>query len=198
MKSFEKIGNHLVPGEVYRRADLAQWSNAVDRHLEQLQGSGTLKKLSGGLYYCPKQTSFGKAPPSERAIVEAFLKDSRFLMFTPSAYNSLGVGTTQLYNETIVYNHKRHGLFQLGNKSYRFVRKHHFPEKLSVEFLLVDLVNNVTKLAEDTDRVLQLVAAKAKDMDHSALSNAVTEFGSVRARKFFARHLQIGSLHHGH
>lgn len=198
MRTLEEVKSYLMPGTVYRRADLIQWSKAVDRHLEQLQSSGTLKKLSGGLYYCPKQTSFGNAPPSEQPLIEGFLKDSRFLMFAPSAYNSLGVGTTQLYNETIVYNHKRHGSFQLGSKTYRFIRKHHFPEKLSAEFLLVDLVNNVTKLAEDTEHVLKRVSIKAKEMDRSALSVAVTEFGGVRARKFFAHHLGISSLRYGH
>ncbi len=198
MSSLEQVKSNLEPGVVYRRADLVRWSNAVDRHLEQLQNSGSLKKLSGGLYYCPKKTTFGNAPPSEHTLVEAFLKDSRFLMFAPSAYNSLGVGTTQLYNETIVYNHKRHGIFILGNKSYRFVRKHHFPEKLSVEFLLVDLVNNLTKLAEDVEHVLELVAVKAKKMDSNVLADAVTEFGGVRARKFFAYHLKTGSLRYGH
>lgn len=34
----------------YRRADLARWSTSVDRHLKELVESGTLKKLSGGLY----------------------------------------------------------------------------------------------------------------------------------------------------
>ncbi len=198
MRALEEIKNHLKPGSVYRRSDLTQWSNAVDRHLDQLQNDGVLKKLSGGLYYCPKQTSFGNAPPSEHALIEGFLKDSRFLMFAPSVYNCLGVGTTQLYNETIVYNHKRHGVFQLGNKSYHFIRKHHFPETLYAEFLLVDLVNNVTKLAEDREQVLERVAIKAREMNYSTLSTAVTEFGGIRARKFFAHHLKVSSLRYGH
>ncbi len=36
------------------------------------------------------------------------------LLASPNAYNSLGVGTTQLYDKTVVYNHKRHGEFHAG------------------------------------------------------------------------------------
>jgi hypothetical protein len=38
----------------------------------------------------------------------------RFLLTSPNAYNTLGVGTTQLYDKTVVYNHKRHGHFMLA------------------------------------------------------------------------------------
>lgn len=74
------------------------------------------------------------------------------------AYNSLGVGTTQLYDKTVVYNHKRHGESQLGNRKFAFRVKPRFPKSLTREFLLVDLVNNVDRLAEAKDEVLRRVA----------------------------------------
>jgi len=184
MKAYEEVQNHLQPGSVYRRADLLLWSNAVDRHLDELVKHKVLKKLSGGLYHYPKQTSFGEAPPAETDLVRAFLKDDRFLMFNPSSYNSLNLGTTQLYNETLVYNHKRHGVLTLGNRMYRFVLKHFFPLKLSEEFLFIDFLDNVSKLAEDTDAVLQRAKAKAQEMDPAKLQKAAFDYGSVRAKKF--------------
>ena len=46
-------------------------------------------------------------------------------------YNALGLGLTQLYNRLIVYNHKRHGIFKLGNKTFDFRRPARgFPMKL--------------------------------------------------------------------
>jgi hypothetical protein len=51
-------------------------------------------KLAGGLYACPKQTVFGKAPAEDDKLVGAFPKDDRFLLASPDAYNALGVGTT--------------------------------------------------------------------------------------------------------
>jgi hypothetical protein len=35
---------------------------------------------------------------------------------SPNAYNSLGVGTTQLSNNSIVYNHMRHGEYCLRGR----------------------------------------------------------------------------------
>src|SRR5688572_17067627 len=111
MQKLNDLKNHLKPGEVYRRADLQAWSNAVDRHLQQLVKENALEKLSGGLYYVPKKTAFGKTPAGEHELVRTFLKDDRFVVTSPNDYNGLGVGTTQLYNTRYVYNHKRHGNF---------------------------------------------------------------------------------------
>ncbi|UQR61378.1 hypothetical protein LRP30_31210 [Bradyrhizobium sp. C-145] len=154
MTKLEKLKRHLKPGQAYRRADFARWSTSVDRHLKQLVEQGVLKKLSSGLYACPKETVFGPAPASDNDVVSAFLKDDTFLLASPNAYNSLGVGTTQLYDKTVVYNHKRHGEFQLGNRKFAFRVKPRFPKSLTPEFLLVDLVNNLDQLAEAKDGLL--------------------------------------------
>lgn len=191
MTGLQEIKTHLNPGQVYRRSDIEKWSNAVDRHLNQLQKEKVLFKLSGGMYYCPKESPFGPVPPSDNELVKAFLKDDRFLIMTPNAYNSLGVGTTQLYNETIVYNHKRHGVFQFGMRSFRFVVKHHFPPNLFEEFLLVDLVNHIDQLAENRARVLSLVKIKAQSMNHEHLKDALLYYGGVRAKKMLKSIVQI-------
>src|SRR5258708_22545699 len=89
LRSFEYIGamtkldelkKRLRPGQVYRRDDVARWSNAVDRHLKQLVEEGTLTKLAGGLYAYPKQTLFGKAPAEDDKLVESFLQDNPFFL----------------------------------------------------------------------------------------------------------------------
>ncbi len=46
--------------------------------MKQLVSDGTLTKLSGGLYDCPKDTVFGKAPADDEELVSAFLRDDRF------------------------------------------------------------------------------------------------------------------------
>jgi hypothetical protein len=189
-----QLQKHLKPGQAYRRADLAQWSTSIDRHLKQLVESGTLKKLSGGLYAYPKETAFGQAPASDKDVVGAFLKDDAFLLASPNAYNGLGVGTTQLYDKTVVYNHKRHGDFQLGNRKFAFRVKPRFPKALSNEFLLVDLVNNIDQLAEAKDEVLQRVQRKVSSTDQGRLRRAVRDYGNERAKKFFARALRASEL----
>ncbi len=182
----EELKKHLKKGEVYRRSDLAKWSNAVDRHLDILEAEGALHKLFPGLYYAPKETVFGVAPPDEDKVVRSFLKDDRFLVTSSNSYNSLGVGTTQLYNVRTVYNHKRHGEFKLGNRKFFFHKKPHFPKKATEEFLLVDLVNNLGSLAEDRDSVLRNVFKKALTMDAKKLKRSVMEYGSVKAKKLFS------------
>ena len=156
MKRLEQLKKQLRPGQLYRRADLAKWSKSVDRHARALVDSGDLQKLQNGLYYCPRNSVFGVVPASETQLVKAFLKEDNFLLTSPNAYNSLKLGTTQLYNTRVVYNHKRHGVFNLGGREFEFRRKYRFPKKLTEEFLLVDLMNNLKQLrSEDHTSELQ-------------------------------------------
>jgi len=186
MAKLDDLKKHLKEGRVYRRAEIAQWSKAVDREVGLLVQNGFLEKLSQGLYYVPKKTAFGAAPPDEEALVRSFLKDDDFLLTSLNAYNGLGVGTTQLYNKRVVYNHKRHGEFSLGGRSFFFHAKHRFPAKVTEEFLLVDLVNNLEHLAEDKEAVLKNVVAKAKTISPQKLKRTVLNYGSVKAKTVFA------------
>ncbi|HRN55626.1 MAG TPA: hypothetical protein PLL71_04210 [Agriterribacter sp.] len=186
MAVLKKYKRHLHPGKVYRRQDLEKWFPAVDRSLQLLVKDGTLEKLSPGMYYVPRQSVFGKTPPEEQELVKGFLKDDRFLLTSPNDYNMLGVGTTQLYNTSRVYNHKRHGEFKLGNRTFQFLRKSYFPEKVSKEFLLVDLVNNLKTLTEeDQPALLKKVKLKALEMDTRKLKHLADNFGLVRTKKLF-------------
>lgn len=183
MTKLEELTKRLKKGEVYRRTDLIQWSKSVDRHLDLLQKDGTLQKLYPGIYYYPKETVFGKIPPEEEVLVRSFLKDDRFLLRSANLYNSLGVGTTQLYNSRHVYNHKRHGEFKFGNRIFNFQVKHNFPNKLTPEFLLVDLVNNLDRLAEDRQEVLKNVLKKAEKMDVKKLAYSIGLYGNSKTKK---------------
>jgi hypothetical protein len=185
MKQIELLKKKLRPGAVYRRAELGKWSAAVDRHLKEMTKAGMIEKLSGGLYYVPKPSVFGKAPAEDKELVKAFLKDSRFVVTSANDYNTLDVGTTQLYNTRQVYNFKRHGNFKLGNRSFRFVRKPYVPKKVTKEFLLVDMVNNLKHLAEDKSAVINKVKEKVEIMDKSKLKYFSEHFGTVGTRKFF-------------
>jgi hypothetical protein len=191
MSTLNNLKRHLKEGQVYRRIDLTKWSKSIDRHLNMLVTDGTLQKMSPGVYYYPEKSVFGMTPAKDRDLVENFLKDDRFLLTSPNVYNNLGVGTTQLYNKTTVYNHKRHGNFKLGNREFTFQRKPFFPKKLTPEFLLVDLVNNVNALAEDSNEVLENVKRKARAMDANKLSKAVREYGSLRTKKFYNPILKV-------
>lgn len=177
------LADELQAGRVYRREDLARLSTAVDRHLRELVATGKLKKLAQGLYYAPKQSSFGPLPPADEQVVGGFLRDKDFLVFSPSVYNAVGLGTTQLYNRTVVYNHKRHGVFKLGNRQFDFRVKPRFPKKLTPEFLYVDLLNNLDELAEDRDAVLRQARSKLPSFESAQLQRAADRFGNLATRK---------------
>lgn len=186
MGKLAEFQTHLRPGQSYRRADLAKWSNAVDRHIQASVADGSLNKVSAGLYYAPKRTAFGNAPVSDETLLSTFLKGDKFLLVTPNAYNSLGLGATQLHNKTIVYNHKRHGKFKLGGRIFDFRMKPRFPSKLTPEFLLVDLVNNLDRLGEDPDQTLAHIERVACSCDPIRLERVAKNYGRVRTKKLFA------------
>jgi len=183
---FQKSFN-LSAGKVFRRKDLADKHPSVDRELGRYVRSVVVRKAAQGLYYVPKTTPFGETPPDDEALVAKFLDDTRFLVFNPSSYNTLGLGTTQLYNTTVVYNHKRHGKFTLAGFEFDFREKPHFPSASQVtrEFLLVDMLNNLAGLAEDTDAVLKTVQAKLGSFDADRLQQAIIDYASARTRRIF-------------
>jgi len=186
MDILQTLKKHLKSGKVYRRADLLPYTNAPDRHLAALVSEGSLTKVSQGVYYVPRTTDFGVPPPDDKTLVKSFLKDDRFLILSPNMYNMLGLGTTQLYNERVVYNHKRHGIFELGGLKFRFHRKQDFPIVLTKEFLLVDLISNLKTLAEDENILLENIRQKAAEMDSDKLRKVMERYGSIKAKKIFA------------
>ncbi len=177
------LADKLQAGRVYRRMDLARLSKSVDRHLNLLLSIGKLKKLTQGLYYLPIQSKLGPLPPTDEQVVKGFLRDNEFLVFSPSSYNTVGLGTTQLYNSTLVYNHKRHGVFKLGNRQFHFRVKPSFPKKLTREFLYVDLLNNLDELAEDREAVLSQARTKLFSFNQSLLQKALDSYGKMATIK---------------
>jgi hypothetical protein len=194
------LARHLRAGRVYRREDLVAYSTSVDRELQQMVAAGRLAKAAQGLYYAPRKSVFGDAPPAEDELLAAFLKDKNFLSFNPSVYNSLRLGMTQLYNKTIVYNHKRHGKFRLGNREFDFRVKHRFPmpNQVSNEYLLVDMLNNFDELAEDEEHVFAIVRRKLPQFDAKKLQKSLQEYGSAATRRLMKRWLnELGDAQPG-
>jgi hypothetical protein len=89
----------------------------------------------------------------------------------------------------LVYNHKRHGVFSLGNHQFYFRVKPRFPKKLSLEFhdvhLLNNLLNNLSELAEDRDVVLGQARSKLDSFDRRQLHLAIDRYGNMATRKRF-------------
>lgn len=187
MTTLQQFKLHLKPGKVYRRDELQAFSPSVDRVLKTLLDDRLLEKAGAGLYYRPKKSVFGDTPPGEHELVGAFLKDKDYLLVSPNLYNSLGVGTTQLYNTTVVYNRKRHGQFTLAGKRFDFRMKPRFPKTLTEEFLLVDLMNNLGSLSEDRELVSESAKRRVDTLDVGLLLKAARAYGKVGTRRFFEK-----------
>ena len=174
---------HINQGEVYRRSDLEYYSTAIDRQLAQLIKGGNLVKLNQGLYYAPMQSKFGVVPPDDHLLVERFLKDEDFLLISPNSFNTLGLGLTQLYNTMWVYNHKRKGEFIFNGKSFDFKLKNSFPQKITREYLLVDLLNNFESLAEDKKNIVDKLTRNVLSFNMDALMKATQQYGNGTAKR---------------
>ncbi len=86
----------------------------------------------------------------------------------------------------MVYNHKRHGVFALGNRQFDCRVKPRFPKKLTPEFLFVDMLNNLDELAEDKLLVLAEAQSKALQFDRLHLLQALASYGSMATKKRMA------------
>jgi len=181
----DALRRHIKPGSVYRRSDLVYYSAAIDRHLAQLTSEGTLVKMSQGLYYAPQKSKFGIVPPDDHQLVRCFFRDDDFLLLSPHIFNSLGLGLTQLYRHVWVYNHKRKGSFVLNGKLFEFRLKSTFPHDLSVEYLMVELINNMADLAEDEAQVKKELTRKIEEIRADNLLMCLNKYGSGNTKKFF-------------
>lgn len=191
----ETLRQHIKPGQVYRRSDLEYYSSAIDRHLSMLTKDGSLLKLNQGIYYAPRSSKFGMVPPDDAVLIESFLKDSDFLLVKPNFFNALGLGFTQLYNTTWVYNHKRKGEFKLNGKTFEFKMKSSFPNKLTKEFLLVDLLNNLDELAEDQNKALRNLPNKLSDFNGHELLRVTQQYGSGKTKQLLKSIFRVKLQH---
>ncbi len=182
-RTLDRVRDHLKPGAMYRRRDLASLSTNLDRHLKTLVEEGSLRKVQQGLYLCPKTSSFGEAPAGEDELLETFLRSENFLAYSANSFNALGLGTTQLYGVRTVLNQKRHGSFMLDGRSYFFHRRMNIPSELTKEVLLVELLNNLKKLAEAPEAVLEAVKSKLSSFDRASLLKAADLYGTYSTQK---------------
>jgi hypothetical protein len=132
---------NLDPGKVYRTRDLKPWSANAPRLAKRLVESGELVPLAHGLFAHPKRGRFGTVPPSDEEMLRAFLDDSPFVLTGPDRWNALGLGTTAVFAEPLVYNRKRSGRFVLGGRAFQ-LRRVAFPETPTPEWYVVDLLEH--------------------------------------------------------
>ena len=71
------------------------------------------------------------------------------------------------------------------------------PRSLSPEFRLVDLANNLDRLAESREEVLARVKERSSSFNVQRSHRAARKYSNVRTKKFFTRALALDVELHG-
>ena len=168
----------LEPGACYRTQHFARWDSNPARLVGRLVEQGQLQRLRHGLYYCPRRSRFGEVPPSDDALLDAFLGGGPHVVTGPERWNALQLGTTAMHALPLVYNTKVSGEYLLGRRRFRF-RRVTFPTDPTPEWYVVDLLRNLDYVGGDrqvvTARLRSRVQAGA--LDPAALWEAARAYG---------------------
>ncbi len=186
-KSQEMLDS-MRAGKLYRQSELQMnWPNA-SHDLKSLVEQGQLKKALAGVYYKPKKNNYGNVAPEDTELVKAFLKDDEFLLLNTNDYTSLVSGLTQLSMGYKVLNLRRHGHFKLAGFKFDFRVRRKFPKKVTKEFLLLDLLDNVDQL-ENGKSVKEEVKNKLKEYDSKELLQMAKLYANRSTEKFLQQAL---------
>jgi hypothetical protein len=179
------------PGRVYRTRELGKWSANAPRLAQRLVRDGQLVQLAHGLFAAPRRSRFGVVPPTDEALLRAFLDGGPFVFTGPERWNALGLGTTAVFATPLVYNTKRSGLFVFGGRQF-LLRRVAFPEMPSAEWFVVDLFENAEQAAaapEDLKGALE-AALRAGKFDRNQLASMSTRYGSRRTQSLVSAALE--------
>ncbi|MBK8596693.1 MAG: hypothetical protein IPN83_14130 [Holophagales bacterium] len=171
------------PGRVYRTRELGQWSANAPRLAKRLVRDGQLLRLAHGLFAAPGRSRFGEVPPTDEALLRAFLDGEPFVFTGPERWNALGLGTTAVFATPLVYNTKRSGRFTFGGRQF-LLRRVAFPEKPTPEWFVVDLFENAEQAAASREELRGTLEAalRAGRFDRDQLASMATRYGSRRTQ----------------
>lgn len=169
----------LQPGVVYRTAALRRFGDNPTRLARRLERDGALQSLGHGLVYVPRKTRFGDAPPTDEALLDAFLDGTPYLVTGPPRWNALGLGSTAMHVHTLVYKTKRTGRFHLGGRTFE-LRRVAFPREVYAEWFILDLVRHCATVGLDRADLLGYLAGALKRgrFDRERLLRVAEQFGS--------------------
>jgi len=171
----------LKPGRVYRTRELSRWGANAPRLAKRLARRGQLIRLARGLYVQPKRGRFGLVPPTDEELVRAFLDDSPFVFTGPERWNALGLGTTALSTERLVYNSKRTGTFTLGGRRFR-LRRVAFPKTPTPEWFVVDLFEHAEQAGASRGNLIAALARVLRrgELDRGRLQDMAARYGTKK------------------
>ena len=139
-------------------------------------------------------TRFGPAPPDRRNLLRSFLDGGSFLITGPPVWNTLGLGSSQMFAHPLVYNRKRSGVFNLGGRTFD-LRRVRFPDHPTLEWFVVDLLENLALVCLDRDETAAILASRIAEgaFDLETLAAMAAEYGS-RATQALVQLLPRGCI----
>lgn len=174
----------LLAGKCYSRHEILARLNNNKYLLNRLIESRYIKRAYRGIYYRPKVSRWGELAPDDSLLIKCFLSSDKFVLYSPGIFNSLGLGTTQLYNCVWVINTKKSGKFKLGWKEFDFFKWNDAPKKLSFEFLVVEILNKIDYLAEDKNMIYRNLKKKLPSYNKSKILKAAKKYGIKSTQKW--------------
>lgn len=181
---------NLEPGRVYRTRELARWGANPTRLAARLVEEGCLSRLGHGIYAHPRSSRFGKVPPTDEAIVHAFLEGAPFVFTGPERWNALQLGATAVFAMPVVYNTKRSGIFSFGGRPFLF-RRVAFPSEPSLEWFVIDLFEHAEEAGVDRPTLLSALLNRLAqgDFEGQRLSAMAERYGSRRTQALIGKAL---------
>jgi hypothetical protein len=178
----------LEAGRVYRTSWLRRFGDNPTRLSQRLEARGLVRRLGHGLFYAPTSGRFGEVPPSDEALLDAFLDGTPYLATGPPRWNALGLGSTALFVHPLVYNTKRTGRFLVGRRTFD-LRREKFPARPTAEWFVVDLLHHADEAGVDrhdvTENLTRALRRGRFDLDRlfemAALFGGRREIDLVRA-----------------
>jgi hypothetical protein len=148
-------------------------------------------QVARGLFAAPRSTRFGPAPPTDKALMDAFLEGSPYVFTGSDFWNALGLGTTAVHAKTLVYNTKRSGELRLGGRPF-VLRRVTFPESPPAEWYIIDLFEHAGQAATSPDQLAVSLerALRVGRFDREQLKAMSSRYGSRRTQKLVSAALK--------
>jgi len=173
---------------VYRTKYFARWGKNPARLVQRLVKEARLHELAHGLYCVLGKSRFGAVPPSDDALLRAFLESEDYVVTGPPAWNTLGLGATAMFAATLVYNRKRSGKFVLGGRTF-LLRRVAFPAHPSREWFAVDLIEHQAMAGVDPEALVVGMQreVRAGRLDAAVLGEMAASY-ATQATQTLVRH----------
>ena len=141
-------------GKVFTYDDInIDKKSVVAIELSRLNKQGTVKRISKGKYYKPRQGRFGELPPSDEEIIRTYLKASKrsnAYITGLKAFNQMGL-TTQVPNVVTIASDSPAKSIKVKNINIKFVPQKQKISKNDTKFAqLLDALENLKKIPDTT------------------------------------------------